>query len=52
MTIKTFFIVLICGFILYELVAIPIGVIKKKKEIRELKKGDKENEIHTKVEEK
>lgn len=44
MTIKSFFIALIVGFVLYEIFAVIIGVHKKKKQQKELQ-NHKESEV-------
>lgn len=45
MTIKSFFIALIVGFILYEIFAVIIGVHKKKKQQKELQNLNESEEL-------
>ena len=45
MTIKSFFIGLLIAFLLYEIISITIGVIKKKKALKNIVKEDNNNDV-------
>lgn len=40
MTIKSFFIGLLIAFVLYEIISITIGVIKKKRELKNIEESE------------
>lgn len=45
MTIKSFFIGLLIAFLLYEIISITFGVIKKKKAQKNIEKEDNNNDV-------